>query len=195
MFHLDYLSCFPTVLATTLLTRKSWIGLLIAIDDSLNVSSIGLWTSQPNFIPANLSSIRVCAFGVQSGIKKQAHIDRVQAQRKDRGLVADGSRTSPAMLHHISADTRRLPRDLCKSTAIQTTIDRFTYLDATQFHEYFMADLPVELAAFRATKIEPSALISNGGMPYEPVATQSKTQARVIRFVSPDHRGNIDTTL
>jgi hypothetical protein len=152
MFHLDYLSCFPTVLATTLFTRKPWIGLLIAIGDSVNVSSIGLRTSQPNFIPANLSSIRVCAFGMQSGIKKQPHIHRVQAQRMDRGLVADGSRTSPVMLHRTSASTRRLPSDLCKSTAIKTTVDRFNYLDATQIHECFMADLLVELAALRATK-------------------------------------------
>ena len=152
MFHLDYLSCFPIVLATALFTRKSWIGLLIAIADSVNVSSIGLRTSQPNFIRANLSSIRVCAFGIQSGIKKQAHIHRVQAQRKDRGLVADGSRTSPAMLHRSSAGTRRLPSDLSRTTAIKTRVESFTYLDATQIHEYFMADLPVELAAFRATE-------------------------------------------
>jgi hypothetical protein len=152
MFHLDYLFCFPTVLAKTLFTRKSWTGLLIAVGDSVNVSSMGLRRSQPNFIPANLSSIRVCAFGIQPGIKKQAHIHRVQAQRKDRGLIADGSRMSPATMHRTGAGTRRLPSDLCKFNAIKTTVDRFTYLDATQIHEYFMADLPVELAAFRATK-------------------------------------------
>jgi DNA-binding NarL/FixJ family response regulator len=37
MFHLDYLSCFLTVLATILLARKSWIGLLIATVNSLIV--------------------------------------------------------------------------------------------------------------------------------------------------------------
>ena len=54
MFHLDYLSCFLTVLATILLARKSWIGPLIAIVNSLIVCAIGLRTSQLGFIPANL---------------------------------------------------------------------------------------------------------------------------------------------
>ena len=152
MFHLAYLVCFTTVLATTLFIRKSGIGIHIAIGDSLSDSSIGLRTPRPDSIPTNLSSILVCAFGMQSGIKKQANVDRVQALRKDRGLVAVGSRTSPSMLHRTSADTKRLPSDLCKSTAIRTTVDRLTHFDATPIHEHFMADLPVELAAFRATR-------------------------------------------
>jgi hypothetical protein len=40
MFHLDYLSCFLTVLATILLARKSWIGLLVAIVNSLIVCAL-----------------------------------------------------------------------------------------------------------------------------------------------------------
>ena len=47
-------------------------------------------------------------------------------------------------------DGKRFPSDLSKSTAIKTTSDGFTYLDPAQFHEYFAADLPVELAAFMA---------------------------------------------
>jgi hypothetical protein len=152
MFHLDYLFCFSTLLATILFTRKSWIGPLIAIGDSVNTSSTGLRTSPPNFVPANLSSIRVCAFGIQPGIKKQAQIDRDQARGKDRGLVADGSRTSPATMFRTTAGTRCLPSDLRKINAIKTTVDRFTYLTASQTHEYCMADLTVKLAAFRATK-------------------------------------------
>jgi hypothetical protein len=31
MFHLDYLSCFLTMLAAVLVARKSWTGLLISI--------------------------------------------------------------------------------------------------------------------------------------------------------------------
>src|SRR5260221_10861600 len=31
MLHLDYLSCFLTILATVLVSRKSWTGLLISI--------------------------------------------------------------------------------------------------------------------------------------------------------------------
>jgi pimeloyl-ACP methyl ester carboxylesterase len=47
-------------------------------------------------------------------------------------------------------DGKRFPSDLSKSTAIKKTADGFTYLDPTQFHEYFAADLSNELAAFMA---------------------------------------------
>src|SRR5258707_3774152 len=47
-------------------------------------------------------------------------------------------------------DGKRFPSDLSKSTAIKKTADGFTYLDTAQFHEYFAADLPVEVAAFMA---------------------------------------------
>ena len=49
-----------------------------------------------------------------------------------------------------SDDGKRFPSDLSKSTGIKKTADGFTYLDATQFHEYFAADLPAEQAAFMA---------------------------------------------
>jgi len=47
-------------------------------------------------------------------------------------------------------DGKRFPSDLSKSTAIKKTADGFTYLDPAQFHEYFAADLPLELSAFMA---------------------------------------------
>lgn len=47
-------------------------------------------------------------------------------------------------------DGKRFPSDLSKSTALKKTTDGFTYLDPAQFHEYFAADLPNELAAFMA---------------------------------------------
>ncbi len=47
-------------------------------------------------------------------------------------------------------DGKRFPSDLSKSGAIKQTADGFTYLDPTQFHEYFAADLSVEQAAFMA---------------------------------------------
>jgi len=47
-------------------------------------------------------------------------------------------------------DGKRFPSDLSKSTAIKKTADDFTYLDPAQFHEYFAADLPNEVAAFMA---------------------------------------------
>ena len=45
-------------------------------------------------------------------------------------------------------DGKRFPSDLSKSGAIKKTADGFTYLDPTQFHEYFAADLSAEQAAF-----------------------------------------------
>jgi hypothetical protein len=105
MFHLDYLSCFLTVLATILLARKSWIGLLIAIVNSLIVCAIALRTSQLGFIPANLFCICVYAFSMRSWLKKQTHTNRDQAQPQNSGSVADGPRMSPAMQHRTAAGT------------------------------------------------------------------------------------------
>ena len=47
-------------------------------------------------------------------------------------------------------DGKRFPSDLSKSSAIKKTADGFTYLDPTEFHEYFAADLSAEQAAFMA---------------------------------------------
>src|SRR5246127_4771218 len=44
-------------------------------------------------------------------------------------------------------DGKKFPSDLSKSGAIRKTADGFTYLDTSQFHEYFAADLSVEQAA------------------------------------------------
>ena len=70
MFHLDYLSCFLTILATVLVSRKSWTGLLISIVNSMIVCVIGFRTSQFGFIPANLSCICVYAFNIRSWVKE-----------------------------------------------------------------------------------------------------------------------------
>jgi hypothetical protein len=104
MFHLDYLSCVLTVLATILLARKSWIGLLIAIVNSLIVCAIALRTSQLGFIPANLFCICIYAFNIRSWLKEQTHINRDQAQRQDTNSVADGPRMSPAIQHRTDAE-------------------------------------------------------------------------------------------
>src|SRR5450432_2405953 len=47
-------------------------------------------------------------------------------------------------------DGKRFPSDLSKSNAIKKTPDGFTYLDPSQFHAYFAADLSAEQAAFMA---------------------------------------------
>ena len=77
MFHLDYLSCFLTILATVLLGRKSWTGLLISIVNSMIVCVIGFRTSQFGFIPANLVCICVYAFSIRSWVKK-THTHRIR---------------------------------------------------------------------------------------------------------------------
>jgi hypothetical protein len=101
MFHLDYLSCFLTVLATILLTRKSWIGLFIAIVNSLIVCAIALRTSQLGFIPANLFCICMYAFSMRSWLKEQTHTHPTQAQPS----VAGGPRMSPAMHRRTATGT------------------------------------------------------------------------------------------
>jgi nicotinamide riboside transporter PnuC len=95
--HLDYLSCFLTVLATILLARKSWIGLLIAIVNSLIVCAIALRTSQLGLIPANLFCICIYAFGTRSWLKERTHTNRDQrtvftANDELRGNLARATR-------------------------------------------------------------------------------------------------------
>jgi pimeloyl-ACP methyl ester carboxylesterase len=45
---------------------------------------------------------------------------------------------------------KRFPSDQSKSNALKKTADGFTYMDPSQFYEYFAADLPAEQAAFMA---------------------------------------------
>jgi pimeloyl-ACP methyl ester carboxylesterase len=49
-----------------------------------------------------------------------------------------------------SEDGKRFPSGLAKSGAIKKTSDGFTYIDPTQFHELFAADLPADRAALMA---------------------------------------------
>jgi hypothetical protein len=105
MLHLDYLSCLLTILATMLLARKSWIGLLIAIVNSLIVCAIALRTSQLGFIPANLFCVCIYAFNIRSWLKQQTHTNRDQAQGQDIDSLAGGLRTSPATQHSTDAGT------------------------------------------------------------------------------------------
>jgi hypothetical protein len=81
MLHLDYLSCFLTVLTTILLVRKSWTGLVVAIGNSLIVCVIGLRTSQFGFIPANLFCICVYACSIRSWLQERTHTNRDHAEQ------------------------------------------------------------------------------------------------------------------
>ena len=71
MFRLDYLSCGLTVLATILVGRKSWTGLLVSIVNSVVVCIIGVRTSQFGFIPANVFCVCVYAFSIRSWVRGQ----------------------------------------------------------------------------------------------------------------------------
>src|ERR1700736_23534 len=69
MFRLDYLSCFLTVVATILVGRMMWTGLVVSGVNSLIVCVIGLHTSQYGFIPANLFCICINAFNLRAWLK------------------------------------------------------------------------------------------------------------------------------
>jgi len=71
MFRLDYLSCFLTGVATILVGRKMWTGLVVSGVNSLIVCVIGLHTSQYGFIPANLFCICMNAFNLRAWLKVQ----------------------------------------------------------------------------------------------------------------------------
>ena len=148
MFHLDYLSCFLTVLATILLARKSWIGLLIAVFNSVVVCVIALRTSQLGLIPANLICICIYASSMRSWLYEQTCTNRGQAPRQD--TVADGLRTSPAGQHRAAAGIalRKTPLRSFLCVTCNRQGHGFTYLDTTQFHGFFAADLSGKHAAF-----------------------------------------------
>jgi hypothetical protein len=71
MFQLDYLSCLLTVVATILVGRKIWTGLVVSGVNSLIVCVIGLHTSQYGFIPANVFCICINAFHLRAWLKVQ----------------------------------------------------------------------------------------------------------------------------
>jgi hypothetical protein len=69
IFRLDYLSCFLTVVATVLVGRKMWSGLVVSGVNSLVVCVIGLHTSQYGFIPANVFCICINALSLRAWLK------------------------------------------------------------------------------------------------------------------------------
>ena len=70
-FHLDYLSCCLTVIATVLVGRKSWTGLAISSINSLIICVIGIRTGQLGFIPANLFCICIYAVSIRSWLREK----------------------------------------------------------------------------------------------------------------------------
>ena len=69
MFRLDYLSCLLTIVATILVGRKMWSGLVVSGVNSLIVCVIGLHTSQYGFIPANVFCICINAINLRAWLK------------------------------------------------------------------------------------------------------------------------------
>ncbi|MGA8727526.1 MAG: hypothetical protein WB608_02155 [Terracidiphilus sp.] len=91
MFRLDYLSCFLTIVATILVGRKMWTGLLVSGINSLIVCVIGVHTSQFGFIPANLFCICIYAINIRSWLKAQK--DSTQSENEVNGeLLTDTTR-------------------------------------------------------------------------------------------------------
>jgi hypothetical protein len=109
MFHLDYLSCFLTVLATILIARKSWMGLLVAIVNSSIVCVIGLRTSQLGFIPANLFCICIYAFNMRPWLKEQTNVNRDQAQGQDSGSAHCANPVAPDFFRRLPQRRKSTP--------------------------------------------------------------------------------------
>jgi len=103
MFRLDYLSCFLTVVATILLGRKMWTGLVVSGVNSLLVCVIGLHTSQYGFIPANVFCICINAFNLRAWLKVQKDPSESTTDASSE-LVAGCERMSTSK----EAATRRL---------------------------------------------------------------------------------------
>ncbi|HEY1995149.1 MAG TPA: hypothetical protein VGG81_12150 [Edaphobacter sp.] len=93
MFRLDYLSCFLTVVATILVGRKMWTGLLVSGVNSLIVCVIGLHTSQYGFIPANVFCICINAFNLRAWLKVQKDLSESTPEASSE-LVAGCKRMS-----------------------------------------------------------------------------------------------------
>ena len=103
MFGLDYLSCFLTVVATILVGRKMWTGLVVSGVNSLIVFVIGLHTSQYGFIPANVFCICINAFNLRAWLKVQKDLSESTTDASSE-LVAGCKRMST----YKKAATRRL---------------------------------------------------------------------------------------
>ena len=118
MIHLDYVSCLLTVLATILLARKSWIGLLVAIVNSLIVCIIGFRTSQLGFIPANLFCICVYASSMRPWLKEQPRTNRDQAQRQESLVTPTPSAPQKELLSPPTQSTINPEVNICNKIGL-----------------------------------------------------------------------------
>jgi hypothetical protein len=95
VFQLDYLSCFLTVVATILVGRKMWTGLVVSGVNSLIVCVIGLHTSQYGFIPANVFCICINVFNLRAWLKVQKYPSESTTDASSE-LVSGCKRMSPS---------------------------------------------------------------------------------------------------
>ena len=100
MFRLDYLSCLLTILATILVGRKCWTGLVVSGVNSLIVCVIGVQTSQFGFIPANLFCICIYAVSIRSWLKGAD-------QRSETGHASNRARLQRSRLSNESRAKQR----------------------------------------------------------------------------------------
>jgi hypothetical protein len=108
MFRLDYVSCFLTIVATVLVARQSWTGLVVSSMNCLIVCVIGLRTSQFGFIPGNLFCICMYVFSIRSWIKNKHNLgDR--AQQTSNGPFSARLRMS-ATTEHRAGTLIQFPR-------------------------------------------------------------------------------------
>lgn len=116
LFRLDYLSCFLTVVATILLGRKMWTGLVVSAVNSLVVCVIGLHTSQYGFIPANVFCICINALNLRGWLKVQKNPSESNTDASSE-LLTGGNRLSTSK----EAATRYLMR-ICSEGALGHSI-------------------------------------------------------------------------
>jgi hypothetical protein len=111
MFRLDYLSCLLTVVATILVGRKMWTGLVVSGVNSLIVCVIGLHTSQYGFIPANVFCICINAFNLRAWLK---------VQKDPSESTTDASRELAARCKRMRTSQKAAARRLVNSLRIRS---------------------------------------------------------------------------
>jgi hypothetical protein len=118
MFRLDYLSCFLTVVATILVGRKMWSGLVVSGVNSLIVCVIGLHTSQYGFIPANVFCICINAFNLRAWLSSDM-VKGAERPESTPAMLVSGSRT--AVTTPIAARPRMeaQSRHACRNSTVR----------------------------------------------------------------------------
>ena len=88
-----------------------------------------------------------------------------------------------------AADGKKFPSDLAKSNYVQSTPDKFNFLDPSAFPSYFAADLPKAQADFEAHSQILTAIANFGGIVTTP-AWRTKPSWMIVagsdRIINPD---------